>query len=381
MERIVSILAIITIVGASLGGCRGGDSASAAGETVSPAHDDASGTDGRQEAILAGGCFWCMESAFDDVPGVIEAISGYTGGEEPNPTYASVSAGGTGHFESVQVRYDPSKISYEQILDIFWRHVDPTDPGGQFADRGAQYRTAIFVGDDGQRRIAEASKRALERSGWFDAPIATMILPAGRFYPAEAYHQDYHRKHPQEFRAYEWASGRGPFLERFWKDKPPIRATAAATPADAVEPTDAGLRARLTPLQYDVTQRGGTEPPFDNAYWDNHEPGLYVDVVTGEALFSSNDKFDSGTGWPSFTRPIDATHVVERTDGAFGMARTEVLSGRGGSHLGHVFPDGPAPTGTRYCINSAALRFIPLDRLEKEGYGEYLALFAKDARR
>jgi len=350
-------------------------------------------------ATLAGGCFWCVESAFDGLPGVIDAVSGYTGGDELDPTYEQVSAGITGHYESVQVRFDPSKIGFAEILDTFWRQIDPADGGGQFADRGRQYRPAIFVHDEAQRRVAESSKKFLEESGWFDKPIATVILPASKFYPAEAYHQDYHINNTLHYKSYRWGSGRGPFVDRFWKDKPPIRVASEEkadmsmkpsredqTPGSGnpkpgreyLKPGDAELRARLTPIQYKVTQQEGTEPPYDNEYFNNHEPGIYVDVVTGEPLFSSIDKFESGTGWPSFTRPLEPANVVEKSDRTLWMVRTEVRSKHGGSHLGHVFDDGPAPTGLRYCMNSASLRFIPADRLEAEGYGEYARLFGKE---
>jgi len=311
-----------------------------------------------EKAIFAGGCFWCMVEPFDEMPGIIKAVSGYTGGKNAYPTYEAVVSGLTDHVEAVEITFDETVISYEKLLDIFWRQIDPTDAHGQFADRGKSYQTAIFVMNDAQRKKAEESKQALIDSKRFDQKIVTPILDAMPFYKAEEAHQDYHKKNRLHYSLYKKGSGRKAFIEENWKETVDKKA----------------LKKKLTPMQFHVTLENGTEPAFNNEYYDNKAEGIYVDIISGEPLFSSLDQYDAGCGWPSFTKPI--TKIKETIDRSHGMNRMEVRSTRSDAHLGHVFDDGPQEKGgLRYCINSAALRFIPKESLEAEGYKEYLELF------
>lgn len=327
-------------------------------------------------ATFAGGCFWCLEADFQHLPGILSVTSGYTGGDTPSPTYDEVSQGDTGHFEAVQVRFDPALVDYRALVDWFWRRIDPMSADGQFCDHGAQYHTAIFYHSPDQEREAEASRAALAALSLLPRPIETEILPAGAFFPAEGHHQEYSKKNPRRYNMYRMDCGRDATLSRLWGSQVADPLFGYVPRLARMTPPEAELRKLLSPLAYRVVREAGTEPPFENAYFSEHRPGLYVDAVSGAPLFASQDKYDSGTGWPSFTRPLMPGNITTRTDRKLLTPRTEVRSWHSGIHLGHVFDDGPREHGgLRYCMNSAALRFIPAGELLRAGYDLYAALF------
>lgn len=309
-----------------------------------------------QLATFAGGCFWCMVKPFDELPGILSVISGYTGGYTVNPTYEEVGTETTGHAEAVQITFQPDLFPYERLLGIYWRLIDPTDKGGQFMDRGASYRSAIYVHSEEQRIKAEASKQELQASRRFKGSIVTEIVPAGPFYPAEAVHQKYHDTHPFNYKLYMKGSGRVDFATKYWNTSEDKRR----------------LREQLSELQYDVTVNKVTEPAYQNEYWNNDREGIYVDIVNGDPLFSTRDQFDSGSGWPSFIKPIEEGLIRKEADLSSGKGRTTLISRISNSHLGHLFYDG------HYRVNSAALRFIPREELEQNGWGRYRNLFDTD---
>ena len=331
------------------------------------------------EAYFAGGCFWCMESIFEKQAGVEWAYSGYTGWSKETATYEQTSNKNTNHREAIKIVYDPEIISYETLAKLALTQIDPTDSEGQFNDRGFVYSPAIFYSNMDEKIIAQKIINDLSVSKRFSDPIMVAIEPAKEFFLAEEYHQDYYKKNPVRYKLYTSWSGRKEFIQENWSDRIEELETSLNSPLQGEmesQYSEEELRKKLTPLQYSVTQEEGTEPAFNNAYWDNKRAWIYVDVIDGTPLYSSLDKFDSWTGWPSFTKSIDENNISKKTDTRFFMTRTAVDSATSWAHLGHIFNDAPKELwGIRHCINSASLRFVALEDLESEGYGEYKELF------
>lgn len=311
------------------------------------------------EIYFAGGCFWGTEHFLKLIRGVKSTEVGYANGNIKNPTYEQVCKDNTGFAETVKVDYNPQEVDLPMLIDLFFKTIDPTSLNRQGNDRGTQYRTGIYYVDKDDLPIIKETVQKLSEK--YSKPLVVEIKPLSNFYKAEDYHQDYLDKHPSGY------CHISPDLFDLAKK--------ANAPKVYKKADDATLRARLTPEQYAVTQKNATERAFQNEYWDEHRKGIYVDITTGEPLFISTDKFDSGCGWPSFSKPIDKKLIKENLDTSHGMKRVEVRSSTGDAHLGHVFTDGPKDKGgLRYCINSASLRFIPADKMEEEGYGKYLPL-------
>lgn len=326
-----------------------------------------------EKATFAGGCFWCMEPPFEKLVGVKTVVSGYAGGIKKNPKYENVARGKTKHRESVQVTYNPELVSYERLLEVFWQNINPIDQQGQFVDRGFQYSPAVFYHNEIQKKLALSSIKKLDRLKKFSKKINTPVISFTNFFDAEGYHQDYYKKSvitKTKYKYYRSASGRDDFIDKYWKKDETFIADKKFN-----KPSPSEIKKKYGELVYKVTQGEGTETPFKNLFWNNKEPGIYVDVISGEPLFSSKDKFKSGTGWPSFTKPINANRIIEHKDTSLFGERVEVRSRTADSHLGHVFKDGPSPLGLRYCINSASLRFIPVSKFKQNGLDSYIKKF------
>lgn len=314
-----------------------------------------------REIYLAGGCFWGIEHYMGLVRGVIDTEVGYANGHTPSPTYEMVCKDNTGYAETVRVQYNSKHLSLSKLLEIFFRAIDPTLLNQQGNDRGSQYRTGVYYTDDKDKPIVDQAIQKLQRA--YSRPIVVEHQKLTNFYPAEKYHQDYLNNNPQGY------CHISPKL---------MQEAMKANPLVFKKATDEELRSRLSEEEYRVTQQSATERPFTNRYDKEFRPGIYVDITTGEPLFISTDKYDSGCGWPAFTRPISDSLLTEVSDASHGMHRTEVRSKLGNAHLGHVFADGPKDKGgLRYCINSASLRFIPKEKMKEEGYAEYLPLLNK----
>ncbi len=327
-------------------------------------------TSDEKTAIFAGGCFWCIQADFEKMKGIITVVSGYSGGSSENPNYKNYAEGG--HREVVQVTYNPLKTSYKNLVEHILWYSDPTDDAGSFHDRGVQYTPAIYYDSEEEKKVAQMVIDTFQKEKIYEKPINIALLPRTLFWMAEEYHQDYSRKNPLRYAYYRSASGRDAFISQH----KPLRTEKTLPVNNYQKPSLEVLKKTLSPLEYNVTQQSGTEKPFENEYYSSQKEGIYVDKISGDPLFSSPDKYNSGTGWPSFVKPIQSNAVRLQEDKSIFSSRTEVRSSLSDSHLGHVFNDGPPDRGgKRYCMNSASLLFIPREEMEEKGYGEYLYLF------
>lgn len=329
----------------------------------------------QREIWLAGGCFWGLEAYLNKLNGVIYTNVGYANGNTENPSYYQVCHNNTGHAETVYVRYDPKHIDLATLLTYYFKVIDPTSVNRQGNDWGTQYRSGIYYKDFADKAIIDQVIAQEQKK--YSPIIATEVLPLRNYYLAEEYHQKYLEKNPNGYCHIDLSSlDKNPMVKVNKSENPTLRDEPEKVVLRTyAKPSQEDIKKKLTDTEYQVTQSGGTEKPFVNEYWNNHEEGLYVDVVTGEPLFSSRDKYDSGTGWPSFTKPVAANAIITKSDRSHSMERIEVRSRYGDSHLGHVFTDGPKDRGgLRYCMNSAALRFIPLSKMEEKGYREFTSL-------
>ena len=373
--------AFMTLLGAAgmtlcLGGCQAAAPAASSKDIPHEIVQQNHAEKGQAEIYLAGGCFWGTELYMSLAKGVVSVESGYANGNTPNPSYEQVCSG-SGHAETVHVVYDPTVLSLKKLLSLYYASIDPLAKDRQGNDVGRQYRTGIYYAaemdgaENPDARVVEASLAALEQE--LGRTVAIEKGPIVNFYRAEDEHQEYLTKHPNGYCHIPQS-----LIEemRRKRDADDTKPRVEHTPDTVYEkPSEASLREELTDLQYAVTQEKATEPPFQNAYDHEFREGIYCDVTTGQPLFISADKYDSGCGWPAFSRPIDEALVEEQEDRSYGMVRTEVTAAASGAHLGHVFHDGPKDKGgLRYCINSASLRFIPKDEMEEAGYGAYLKL-------
>jgi len=352
-RRLLAAAAIVTIVGGIIAVSNSLNSSRAEGDSQPEASEPKVGL---EQATFGSGCFWCTEAVYQQLRGVEKVVSGYSGGHRDNPSYQEVTSGLTGHAEVIQIDFDPSQISYDELLEVFWETHDPTTLNRQGADVGTQYRSVVFFHNQQQKQLAEEYKKKLDAAKAFAQPIVTEISSFEKFYPAEGYHQDYYAQNKRQPYCAMVIAPKVDKVREVFASK--LKGTRETERKSDVDWSQVDWKSKLSPEQYRITREEGTERPFENEYWDNKRSGQYQCVSCGLPLFESSTKYKSGTGWPSFFKPIDKKNVSEHVDRKMFSTRTETRCARCEAHLGHVFPDGPQPTGLRYCMNSAALSFV-----------------------